>query len=121
MIFLFKPKFLFFHSFVQNEDKQESKIVRQIGNVTASTEITFEYGIRTGTKQDGGEDPVPMEIHQEGGTMYFKHIMKSTYSQTCVKRSHLGQRKCSLLRQVTSEKRFNSYKIFHDDNLKMTF
>ena len=52
--------------FVQNEDKQESKIVRQIGNVTASTEITFEYGIRTGTKQDGGEDPVPMEIHQEG-------------------------------------------------------
>jgi len=40
--------------------------------------------------------------------------MKKTYSQTCIKRSLLGQRKSGLLRQVTSQKRFNSYKIFYD-------
>jgi hypothetical protein len=32
------------------------------------------------------------------------------YSQACIKRSHLGQRKSGPLRQVTSWKRLNSYK-----------
>ena len=36
-----------------------------------------------------------------------------TYSQTCIKRSPLGQRKSGLIRQVTSKKRFNSYEIFY--------
>ncbi|CAG2197276.1 unnamed protein product [Mytilus edulis] len=45
--------------FVQQEDKEESKVVRQIGNVTADTEITFEYGIRTGQTKD--KDSSPME------------------------------------------------------------
>ncbi|CAC5385248.1 unnamed protein product [Mytilus coruscus] len=45
--------------FVQEDDKAESKVVRKIGNVTADTEITFEYGIRTGQKKD--EDSSPME------------------------------------------------------------
>ncbi|XP_076077752.1 circularly permutated Ras protein 1-like [Mytilus galloprovincialis] len=43
--------------FVQQDDKEESKVVRQIGNVTADTEITFEYGIRTGQTKDSS----PME------------------------------------------------------------
>ena len=35
------------------------------------------------------------------------------YSQTCIKRSLLGQRKGGVLIQVTSLKRFNSYEIFY--------
>ena len=35
------------------------------------------------------------------------------YSQTCIKRSPLGQRKSGLIRQVTSQKSFNSYEIFY--------
>ena len=37
---------------------------------------------------------------------------------TCIKRSPLGQRKCGLLRQVTSSKRFNSCEIFYDRTRK---
>jgi len=40
------------------------------------------------------------------------------YSQTCIKRSLLGQRKGGLLIQVTSLKRFNSYEIFYDSTRK---
>jgi len=40
--------------------------------------------------------------------------MYIVYSQTCIKRSLLGQRKIGLIRQVTSYKRFNSYDIFYD-------
>jgi len=40
------------------------------------------------------------------------------YSQTCIKRSHLGQRESGLIRQVTSLKRFNSYEIFYDRTRK---
>jgi hypothetical protein len=43
---------------------------------------------------------------------------KVKYSQTCIKRSHLGPRKRGLIRQVTSEKRLNSYKIFYDRTRK---
>ena len=49
-------------------------------------------------------------------------IMKSStyyiYSQTCIKRSPLGQRNSDLLRQVTSLKRFNSYEIFYNRKRK---
>jgi len=40
------------------------------------------------------------------------------YSQTCIKRSPLGQRKTGLIRQVTSKKRLNSYEIFYDRTRK---
>ena len=41
------------------------------------------------------------------------------FSQTCIKRSSLGQRKNGLIRQVTSLKRLNSYEIFYDRTTKM--
>ena len=41
------------------------------------------------------------------------------YSQTCIKRSPLGQRKSDLIRQVTSYKRFNLYDIFYDRTINM--
>jgi hypothetical protein len=40
-------------------------------------------------------------------------------SQTCIKRSPLGQRKSGFLRQVTSYKRFNSCEIIYDRTRKM--
>jgi hypothetical protein len=36
------------------------------------------------------------------------------YSLTCIKRAPLGERKNGLIRQVTSEERFNSNEIFYD-------
>ena len=39
---------------------------------------------------------------------------KSIFSETCIKRSPLGQRKSVLIRQVTSLKSFNSYEIVYD-------
>jgi len=41
-------------------------------------------------------------------------VFQLEYSQTCIKRSLLGQRESGLVRQVTSLKRFNSYEIFYD-------
>jgi hypothetical protein len=40
------------------------------------------------------------------------------YSQICIKRSPLGQRKSDLIRQVTSKKRFNSYEVSYDKTRK---
>ena len=40
------------------------------------------------------------------------------YRQTCIKRSHLGQRKSDLIRQMTSLKGFNSYEMFYDGTRK---
>jgi hypothetical protein len=40
------------------------------------------------------------------------------YRQTCIKRSPLGQRKSGLLRQVNSEKRFNSDEFFKTEEEK---
>ena len=37
----------------------------------------------------------------------------SEYSETCIKRSPLGQSKSGLLRQVTSYKRFNLNELFY--------
>jgi hypothetical protein len=39
--------------------------------------------------------------------------------QTCIKRSLSGLRNSSHIRQVTSQKRFNSYEIFYDRTRKM--
>lgn len=37
--------------FFYYEDTEDSKVVRNIGNVTASTEVTFEYGVRCQTNR----------------------------------------------------------------------
>jgi hypothetical protein len=44
----------------------------------------------------------------------FDFCFFSIYSQTCIKRSPLGQRKRGFIRQVTSWKRFNTYEMFYD-------
>jgi len=41
-------------------------------------------------------------------------IKKSIFSETCIKRSPLGQRISVLIRLVTSLKSFNSYEIVYD-------
>ena len=42
----------------------------------------------------------------------------SLYSQTCIKRSPVGQIKGDLIRRVTSYKRFNSCEIFYNRTRK---
>jgi hypothetical protein len=45
--------------YIRGEQEKTSRVVREVGNVTADTEITFEYGVRrdekkqatTGTRQ----------------------------------------------------------------------
>jgi len=46
------------------------------------------------------------------------YTAQSKYSQTCIKRSHLGQRTSGLIRPVASCKRFNSYEILYDRTAK---
>ena len=48
----------------------------------------------------------------------FIHSNTQKYSQACFKRSPLGQRKGGLIRQLTSQKRFNSFEIFYDRTIK---
>jgi len=49
----------------------------------------------------------------------YENLGSVIYSQTCIKRSPLGQRKSGLLRQVIVLKKFNSYEMFYDRTRKM--
>ena len=61
---------------------------------------------------------ISLSQESEMSVVLIYHCMSLTvlymYSQTCIKRSTSGQRKRGFLRQVTSQKRFNPYKIFYD-------
>lgn len=52
--FILHKELFFFY-----EETEESKVVRNIGNVTADTEITFEYGVRTKQKPRPERRPKP--------------------------------------------------------------
>ena len=47
---MFSFKFYFYSRYFFYEETEESKVTRNIGNVTADTEITFEFGVRTKPK-----------------------------------------------------------------------
>ncbi|XP_021354035.1 circularly permutated Ras protein 1-like [Mizuhopecten yessoensis] len=56
-------KQLFFHY----EDTKESKVVKNVGNVTSDTEVTFEYGVRTKQKKETGQSgSTSNQVPQEG-------------------------------------------------------
>ena len=55
--FIFK-RFFFY------EETEESKVVRNIGNVTASTEVTFEYGVRCQEKKNPPKNPTISEAEE---------------------------------------------------------
>lgn len=38
---------IFIYRFFFYEDSEDSKVVKNIGNVTVDSEISFEYGVRT--------------------------------------------------------------------------
>ncbi|XP_022293240.2 circularly permutated Ras protein 1-like isoform X1 [Crassostrea virginica] len=46
------------------EETEESKVVRNIGNVTASTEVTFEYGVRCQEKKNPPKNPTISEAEE---------------------------------------------------------
>ena len=39
------------YRYLRNEETKDSKVTKYIGNVTKSTEITFEYGVKKKTKK----------------------------------------------------------------------
>ncbi|XP_048768214.1 circularly permutated Ras protein 1-like [Ostrea edulis] len=52
--------------FFYYEATEDSKVVRNIGNVTASTEVTFEYGVRCQTDQGQRKTPTVNEKTEMG-------------------------------------------------------
>ena len=50
-----------------------------------------------------------MLLHAKYNIFFHSLFLERWCSRTCIKRSPLGQRKSGLLRQVNSQKRFNSY------------
>lgn len=49
------------------EETEDSKVVKNIGNVTADSEVTFEYGVRTKQAEEKGKPVEKMEVEEEKG------------------------------------------------------
>ena len=79
--------------------------------VSPTAAITLDTDGGIGVDGDGG-----LGLGFIGESKYYCQIFK--YSQSCIKRSPLGQRLSDLIRQVTSLKRFNSYEIVNDRTRK---
>lgn len=64
--------------FFYYEDTEDSKVVRNIGNVTASTEVTFEYGVRCQTNRKKAMNATIKEENEqaEEGMLNFSHFVK---------------------------------------------
>ena len=57
---LYTIYYLFFRYFRSGtDDSRESVLVKQVGNVTADTEITYEYGIKSKTLQPSSPKTTP--------------------------------------------------------------
>jgi hypothetical protein len=76
---------------------------------TLDTDGGFSGGLLDAGGIGGGDDG-GLGLGFIGESKYYCQIFK--YSQSCIKRSPLGQLLSGLIRQVTSLKRFNSYEIF---------
>jgi len=63
-----------------------------------------------------GQNKIPLTFNE--GRHARIQYRSTKYSQTCIKRSPLEQRKSGLIRQVTSSKRFNSYEFIYDRTRK---
>ncbi|KAK3097067.1 hypothetical protein FSP39_006081 [Pinctada imbricata] len=55
--FIIHKELFFFY-----EDTEESKVVRNVGNVSASTEITFEYGVRCHRQKKEKKEPAKEDV-----------------------------------------------------------
>ena len=82
---------------------------------TLDTDGGFNGGLLDAGGIGGGGDG-GLGLGFIGESKYYCQIFK--YSQSCIKRSPLGQLLSGLIRQVTSLKRFNSYDIFYDRTRK---
>ena len=82
---------------------------------TLDTDGGFSGGLLDAGGIGGGDDG-GLGLGFIGESKYYCQIFK--YSQSCIKRSPLGQLLSGLIRQVTSLKRFNSYEIFYDRTRK---
>lgn len=68
----------FCNRFFYYEETEDSKVVRNIGNVTASTEVTFEYGVRCQTDRKKAMNATIKEENEqaEEGMWNFLHFVK---------------------------------------------
>lgn len=90
-IFDLLPVSLIYHStgicscnrFFYYEETEDSKVVRNIGNVTASTEVTFEYGVRCQTNRKKAMNATIKEENEqaEEGMWNFSHFVKISENQ----------------------------------------
>ena len=79
------------------DDSRESVLVKQVGNVTADTELTYEYGIKvratpkpapsdtspkTKPKQDGNESSDEDEVKSKGMLEYTEILKYTEYKYT---------------------------------------
>lgn len=90
-IFDLLPVSLIYHStgirscnrFFYYEETEDSKVVRNIGNVTASTEVTFEYGVRCQTDRKKAMNATIKEENEqaEEGMWNFSHFVKISENQ----------------------------------------
>ena len=102
-------------------DKRDQTLINQ------SAHWVLKLGVQWGTIAVFSVNFVPLHIESPyNSILHLKSIWQILakcwlliYCQTCIERSPLGQRKCGLIRQVSSWKRFNSCEIFYDAIRKM--
>jgi hypothetical protein len=90
-------------------------VVSPTAAITLDTDGAFNARLVDARGIGGGGDG-GLGLGFIGESKYYCQIFK--YSQSCIKRSPLGQILSGLIRQVTSLKRFNSYDIFYDRTRK---
>ena len=50
------PTYLSVNRYVRDASARNNKVVREIGNVSADTEITFEFGVKTKAKKETADE-----------------------------------------------------------------
>ena len=91
-------------------------VVSPTAAITLDTDGGFNGGLGNAGRIGGGGGDGGLGLGFIGESKYYCQIFK--YSQSCTKRSPLGQLLSGLIRQVTSLKRFNSYEICYDRTRK---
>ena len=65
MPFSLSDHVLFAVRYFRNEESSENVIVKKVGNVTADSEFTYEYGVRRKASQEEVSDPETVKSKSE--------------------------------------------------------
>lgn len=97
--FILHKELFFFY-----EDSEESKVVKKIGNVTADTEVSFEYGVRTKPKESdktATEVKAESKVETEGAKPDEKMEVETSETQHGVKTADVSD---SVMEEEVQEK-----------------